>query len=123
MLPGRARMFVLRPIAKDPIDLWFNGGLFQGHSLPRRRHHTRSKNRRLHSSSKARQLPLRRRDTPSLPPALHFEPAEASFLFRMDEMDCLHRETREGVRAADRAAQRPRVAGVHPFVTTPAHMN
>ncbi len=44
----------------------------------------------------------RRRDTFSFPLSLNLEPAEATFPLRVDDMDCLHRQLGEGMRAPDR---------------------
>ena len=55
----------------------------------------------------------RRRDTFSFPLSLNLEPAEATFPLRVDDMDCLHRQLGEGMRAPDRTAKSSRVARVH----------
>lgn len=80
--------------------------------------------RRLHNTRR-HPLPPRRlpgHGPPSLrtcgslaPPFL--EASKPSFLFRMDDVDCLHGETRECVCAPDRATQRARIARVHASYT------
>ncbi len=44
------------------------------------------------------------------------EAPELAFLLRVDDVDCLHRETRESVRAADGAAECAWVTRIHPAI-------
>ncbi len=44
------------------------------------------------------------------------EAPEFPFLLRVDDVDCLHRETRESVRAADGAAECAWVTRIHPAI-------
>ncbi len=100
--------------------------LFQGHSplLILLLRHLLAPSRTLRSTREPDRTRRRgRRDIFSFLPPLHLEPAEAGFLLGVNQVDCLHRQAREAVRATDRAAKSSRIADVHSLVAPSANVS